>query len=120
MTPALVLKSVHGLPFNTIRTALQPFATLSVSEGALAHAVQRLARWWQVETTALRDAIRPSPATHVEETGWKLTGVNHWLWAFVTDRLADSRIDRSRGSGVPKDVLGEDDPGIVVSDFSRA
>lgn len=117
---ALLLKYVHGLPFNKIRTALQQFANLTVSEGALAHALQRLSRWLQVETTALREAIRTSPATHVDETGWKLTGVNHWLWAFVTDRLAYYRIERSRGSGIPKDVLGEDYRGVVISDFHSA
>lgn len=120
LTHALLLKYVHGLPFNKIRTALQQFAHLTVSEGALAQALQRLASWLQVETTALREAIRTSPATHVDETGWKLTGINHWLWAFVTDRLAYYRIDRSRGSGIPKDVLGEDYPGVVISDFYSA
>ena len=120
LTHALLLKYVHGLPFNKIRTALQQFAHLTVSEGALAQALQRLAQWLQVETTALRDAVRQSPATHVDETGWKLTGVNHWLWAFVTERLAYSRIDKSRGAGVPKDVLGEPYAGVVVSDFYSA
>jgi transposase len=120
LTHALLLRYVHGLPFNKIRTALQQFAHLSVSEGALAQALQRLAAWLQVETTALRDAVRASPATHIDETGWKLTGTNHWLWAFVTERLAYVRIDRSRGSGVPKDVLGPDYAGVVISDFHSA
>lgn len=120
LTHVALLKYVHGLPFNKIRTCLQQFATLTVSEGALAQALQRLAQWLQVETATLREAIRSSPATHVDETGWKLTGVNHWLWAFVTDRLAYYRIDRSRGAGVPKDVLGEAYQGVVISDFHSA
>lgn len=120
LTHALLLKYVHGLPFNKIRTCLQQFATLTVSEGALAQALQRLAAWLQVETSALLEAIRTSPATHVDETGWKLTGVNHWLWAFVTERLAYYRIDRSRGATVPKEVLGEAYQGVVISDFHSA
>jgi transposase len=120
LTHALLLKYVHGLPFNKIRTAFQPFAHLTISEGALAQALQRFARWLQVETDTLRQAIRQSPATHVDETGWKLTGVNHWLWAFVTERLAYYQIDKSRGAGIPKDVLGEQYPGVVVSDFHSA
>jgi len=120
LTHALLLKYVHGLPFNKIRTAFQQLATLRVSEGALAQALQRLASWLQVETDALRQAIRTAAATHVDETGWKLTGSNHWLWAFVTERLAYYRIDKSRGSGVPKDVLGEAYRGVVISDFHSA
>ena len=120
LTHALLLKYVHGLPFNKIRTAFQPFATLTVSEGALAQALQRLARWLHVETAALQQAIRTSPATHVDETGWTWTGVHHWLWTFVTKRLASYRIDKSRGAGVPKDGLGEAYQGVVVRDFHRA
>jgi len=120
LAQALRLKYGHGLPFNKIRTGFQPCAHLTVSEGALAHALQRLAAWLQVETDTLREAIRRRPATPVDETGWKLTGVNHWLWAFVTDRLADFRIDRSRGARVPKEVWGDTDPGVVISDCSSA
>ena len=65
-----------------------------------------MARWLQVETDELIQVLRASPAIHIEETGWKITGQGHWLWAFVTERLAYYRIDPSRGSRVPKEVLG--------------
>ena len=121
LTQAVLLKYVHGLPFNKIRLCFQQMGdNLTVSEGALAQALPRVARWLDVETQELLKSIRASPATHVDETGWKVTGVNHWLWAFVTDRIAYYRIDRSRGSVVPKEILGEGYKGIVVSDFYSA
>ncbi len=120
LTQAVLLKYVHGLPFNKIRTCFQQLGELTVSEGAIAQALPRVAQWLAVETQQLLEAIRASPATHVDETGWKVTGVNHWLWAFVTDRIAYYRIDRSRGSTVPKEVLGEGYKGIVISDFYSA
>ena len=79
LTQALLLKYVHGLPFNKIRTCFQQFAHLTISEGALAQALQRMARWLQVETDALRKAIRMSSAAHIDETGWKITGTNQRL-----------------------------------------
>ena len=96
LTHAVLFKYVHGLPFNKIRTAFAQLANLTVSEGGLAEALQRLARWLNVETHELLKAIQTSRSVHVDETGWKLTGVNHWLWAFVTEKLAYYRIDPSR------------------------
>ena len=116
----LLFKYVHGLPFNKICTAFQQMGTLTVSEGGLAQALQRMARWLQVETAELLEALRSAPAIHIDETGWKITGQGHWLWAFVTERLAYYRIDPSRGSTVPKQVLGERFRGTVVSDFLSA
>ena len=120
LTQAILLKYVHGLPFNKIRVCLQQMGGLTISEGAFPQALQRVARWLDVETQELLASIRASPSAHVDETGWKVTGVNHWLWAFVTEKLAYYRIDRSRGSLVPKEVLGEGYKGIVISDFYSA
>ena len=120
LTQVILLKYVHGLPFNKIRVCLQQMGGLTISEGAFPQALQRVARWLGVETQELLASIRASPAAHVDETGWKVTGVNHWLWAFVTEKLAYYRIDRSRGSLVPKEVLGERYKGIVISDFYSA
>ena len=116
----LLFKYVHGLPFNKIQTAFQQLAALTVSEGGLAQALQRMARWLQVETDELIQALRAGPAIHIDETGWKITGQGHWLWAFVTERLAYYRIDPSRGSTVPKEVLGQAYAGTVISDFFSA
>ena len=120
LTHAVLFKYVHGLPFNKIRTAFAQLADLTVSEGGLAEALQRLARWLNVETQELLKAIQTSHAVHVDETGWKLNGINHWLWAFVTERLAYYRIDPSRGSTVPKTVLTDRFRGTVISDFFSA
>ncbi len=120
LTHTLLFKYVHGLPFNKICTAFQQMGTLTVSEGGLAQALQRMARWLQVETEELLQALRASPAIHMDETGWKITGQGHWLWAFVTERLAYYRIDASRGSKVPKEVLGPTYSGTAVTDFFSA
>jgi transposase len=120
LTHTILFKYVHGLPFNKIETAFQQLAGLDVSQGGLAQALQRIARWLQVETEELLKAVRSSPAVHIDETGWKITGQGHWLWAFVTQQLAYYRTDRSRGSGVPKEVLGPDYKGTLITDFFSA
>ena len=73
-----------------------------------------------METDHILKAIRKSPVIHMDETGWKINGRGHWLWTFVNERLAYYKIDKSRGSKVPKKILPKDYGGITVTDFYAA
>jgi len=101
----LMLKYHHGLPFNKIRELFGSLCHFEVSEGALAQALQRLGEWLKVEVNEILLAIRASPHLHMDETGWKVSGENHWLWAAVNERLAYYRIAQSRGAKIPKSIL---------------
>lgn len=115
-----LLKYHHVLPGNKIVKLFEVFCGLKVSEGAVAQALQRMAKWLEVETVVILEAIRTSAYVHVDETGWKINGANHWLWAFANKKLAFYKIDRSRGSKVPIGLLGNPFPGILISDFYSA
>lgn len=82
----------------------------------MARCLQRLAQWMEVEESEIIKSIRSSPYLHIDETGWKICGTNHWLWNFVNERLALYRIRRSRGRKIPKEVLTAEYDGIVISD----
>lgn len=120
LTQMALLKYVHALPGNKIVKLFDVFCGLKVSEGAVAQALQRMAQWLGVEADVIVEAIRASAYVHVDETGWKINGTNHWLWAFANKKLAFYKIHRSRGSKVPKDLLGNPFPGILISDFYSA
>ncbi len=96
------------------------FCGLKITDSALAQALQRIARWLNVEEQVIIEAIRKSPYVHMDETGWKIAGINHWLWDFVNERLALYRIRRSRGRDVPCEVMSKDYKGIAISDFLSA
>ncbi len=55
-----------------------------------------------------------------DETGHRINGVNHWLWAFVSNAKALYLVRRGRGSDVPQEVLGMDFKGTLSSDFWSA
>ena len=59
-------------------------------------------------------------AIHVDETGWRIEGQNHWLWVFVNELVALYVISHSRGSKVPNALLGKHFEGVVISDFFSA
>ena len=68
----------------------------------------------------IKELVHSSGWIHGDETGWRVSGINHWLWNFTNKELAYYRIDKSRGSEVVKDILGKKYDGILVSDFYSA
>ena len=116
----VILKYHHGLPFNKIRELFETLSHFQVSEGALAQALQRISEWLDVEVGQILRAVRASPHLHMDETGWKVSGTNHWLWAVVNERLAYYRIAESRGAKIPKSILPKDYGGILITDFYSA
>jgi len=116
----VMLKYHHGLPFNKIAELFESLCSFKVSEGALAQALQRLSKWLEVEVTQILEAIRASPSLHMDETGWKIKGQNHWLWAAVNAKLAYYEIAKSRSAKIPKKLLPKDYQGILVTDFYAA
>ncbi len=116
----VLMKYHQGLSYDKIVKFFEDFCSLKVTDSGLVQALQRIARWLNVEERVLLEAIRASPYLHMDETGWKVAGVNHWLWNFVNERLALYRIRRSRGRDVPKEILKQDYGGVVISDFLSA
>jgi len=116
----LILNYHHGLPFNKIQELFESLCHFKVSQGALAQALQRMSEWLGVEVHQILEAIRKSPHLHMDETGWKVSGANHWLWAIVNERLAYYRIAESRGAKIPKQILPKDYGGVLVTDFYSA
>ena len=49
-------------------------------------------------------------------TGWKVSGVLHWLHVFVSEKAVLYRIDRRRGHQVLEDVIGLDYHGTLIHD----
>jgi len=115
-----MLKYHYVLPGNKIKAVLQELCGLKVSEGGIAQALQRLGRYLGEETEVILGRIRQAAYKHADETGWKINGKNHWLWAFVNEMWAYYVIHKSRASKVPKEVLGNPVQGILISDFHGA
>ena len=68
----------------------------------------------------IKQSIRHSPCVNADETGWRVNGQNHWLWVFTNNDAVLYLIDKSRGSKVVSNVLGERYEGILTTDFYSA
>lgn len=113
-------KVVMGLSYRKIQRELEIFFGIHVSIGELNTIVAEVAQLFGPAYARLIRLMREQTAIHVDETGWRVDGDNHWLWVFVNDVVALYVISHSRGSKVPQALLGKDFDGTVISDFFSA
>ena len=115
-----LLKYHYVLPGNKIKAILEALSGLKTSEGGIAQALERLSRYLNAEAETILGWIRQAAYKHADETGWKINGKNHWLWAFVNEMWAYYFIHLSRGARVPRAILGDPVRGTLISDFHPA
>lgn len=113
-------KVALGLSYGKIRRELVTYFNLSVSRKTLQAIVAEVAHLFGPAYKRLIDLMRDQAALHVDETGWRVNGHNHWLWIFVNDVVTLYVLSRSRGSKVPKALLGDEFEGVIISDFFSA
>ena len=64
----------------------------------------------------LRQKIQASDYLHMDETNWRVAGVNHHLWYAGHERLAFFHIDRHRSTAVAEGIVGTRFAGILNTD----
>ena len=84
--------------------------------GGLAHVLHRAARAAAPAYTELCEQVRNAPVVTPDETGWRVGGVRHWLWTFVTPDTTVYAICPGRGFNDAATVLGTDYAGVLVRD----
>lgn len=63
-----------------------------------------------------RQKIQASDYLHMDETGWRVEGVNHHLWYAGHEHLAFFHIDRHRSTAVAEAIVGTKFEGILNTD----
>lgn len=117
LAAAAALKHDAGLPYRKVAWVLRDLCGLSVSHGALVKQVRRLGPWLGDSQAAIEAKLREGPHVHADETGWRVNGVSHWLWALTSPDCTLYRVELRRSGEVVRAVLGERYAGHLVSDF---
>ena len=112
-----VLREVCRLPFRVIQDYLRRRYKLQLSVGELVALVAGLAERGRSEYEQLGEKIRGSPVVNGDETGWRESGQNGYLWSFSTPEVRYFLYRKSRSQVVVKEVLGEEFEGTLVTDF---
>jgi transposase len=104
-----------GVSYEKIGSLLKLLFGLDLTEGAMLHCVESVARAFGPRYEELRRELLRERSIHGDETSWRVKGRNHWLWAFLGRWSVVYEVARSRGRDVPQRVLG-DYGGTVISD----
>ena len=106
-----------GMSVRNIVKLLAIFWAFDVSPGGLTQAWKNLAATLKPIYDDIGEKVRNTAVLNADETGWRISGITHWLWCFVTDKWCYFVIDKSRGSPVIKRVLGKLFEGVLICDF---
>jgi transposase len=104
-----------GMPAGKIARLLGHLG-LGVTPGGVTQAIARVARACQPTYQALTEGVRASPVVAPDETGWRVSGIRAWLWAFVGEGVTVYRIAHGRGYQDAAAVLGEGYAGVLERD----
>ena len=110
------LHTEMGVPLAKVAHLLRTTFGLQVTPGGLAHVLHRAARAAAPAYTELCEQVRNAPVVTPDETGWRVGGVRHWLWTFVTPDTTVYAICPGRGFNDAATVLGTDYAGVLVRD----
>lgn len=113
---AAALNKHFGLSMRNTCRVLDKLFGLKFSPGGLSQAADRVADRLTGHYEELFQDIRGAPAAFADETSWWVGGPGWWLWTFTTPNETLFHVDRSRGSVVAKEILGENYQGVLVSD----
>jgi transposase len=120
LATAMLLRIHHRLPFRQVTRVFADLPELSISPGAIAQQVQRIARWLDGDYEKLVLQLRSSPHVHADETGWRTSGRHGYLWSASSPSLTVYHVDKSRAGKVIGNLLGRAFGGTLVSDFYSA
>jgi transposase len=106
-----------GMSVRNVVRLLCVFFRFKVSPGGLTQAWNNLAAALKPIYDDIGEKVKNAAVLHADETGWRISGITHWLWGFVTDKWSYFVIDKSRGSPVIKRAIGELFEGVLICDF---
>ena len=110
------LKMGMALPYNKIQQLLFTMYDLKISEGGLVNILFQIKREFGDYYQTLEKKMRKVRTKHSDESGWRIDGINHHIWLFITTEIAIYKIRKSRGSEVPAEVLRKQKDKVITCD----
>jgi transposase len=114
------MKGVCHASFSTIRKFLRDVVQIRISRGFLAKLIAKVSESLAPAYAELFERLPGEPVLNIDETGHKENGDKFWTWCFRAQLYTLFRIDRSRGSKVLVEVLGEEFNGVLGCDYFGA
>ncbi|GAC1357925.1 MAG: IS66 family transposase [Acidimicrobiales bacterium] len=115
LATAAWLHKVCGMPLAKICAHFARLG-LSVTPGALAQAMDRMAAKSTLTYEALKAELAAQAVVSPDETGWRVGGLSAWLWAFAAATITVYAIGEGRSFDDATAVLPADFAGVLCRD----
>ncbi len=104
--------------YRKIQFLLKEQLGTTFSFGAISEAQTKVASMLTPLHQAVRDGIQKAPLVHIDETSHPRNDESslRWCWLATNDDLVYEKILYSRSSHSAKIILGDEYPGVIVSD----
>lgn len=114
----LIFKYVCRMTFEVMAETLYQTYGVNLTTGGIIDILKRTKKFLGKDYGELLQAIRSSPLKHADETGWRIKGLNNWLWAVLTKQEVYYTIEETRGKGVAENTLRAIRPAVVIRKIS--
>jgi transposase len=111
------MRQLMGCSYRKLSLFFSEYFNFPIQPSGVLGLVNRVSDSLEPVYAGIGELVRIQKYLNGDETGWKNNGKRWYLWCFCNTTLAYYHADQSRGSKVPKKILGEDYPGIVNCDF---
>jgi transposase len=106
--------------YSGIHDLLRDVLGINVSRGYVAKLLRKASQAFGGPHGELIELLPEQLYLNTDETGHKENGVRYWIWCFRAARFVVFKIDRSRGTKVLMEILGEEFKGILGCDYYAA
>ena len=104
------------MSYARTQKALWDLHRVEISQGGIDNIMQRCGQRAAAQVPEIEAVIQKSRVVHSDETGSRVEGNNWWEWAFCTTTAVLHMLRFDRSSDVIKDVMGEAEAEVWVSD----
>lgn len=112
----MYLHHSHHVGFERLSRMLRELFGLTISEGAIAGAFQRMGGDLDAARKTIQDKLLTARIIASDETTTRVSGATHWQWVFLSDQAVLHKIAPSRARSVAEEVLGGQKPDVWISD----
>lgn len=121
VTASGILHYAIGLPYHKITDIYRSLFGFPITTSALIEMDKRITPKGLLRYSQLEEKIKESSVCYADETGWRVDGINYWLWHAGNKEVGSLyRIKESRGHSVAQEMLGKGYRGVLVSDCFSA
>lgn len=114
VTHIMLLKYGAKVPLDAVVLLLENQYGIHISKGGIVQILQRAREWLGPQYQKLKTEMRGSPVVHADETGWRVEGINKWIWAFLSKDTVCYQVEESRGKRVPQEFFKNSNPHAVL------